>query len=1042
MSIKALQSYTFQAKYARYNSKLKRRDTWNEAQDRALSMHLGRYPQISEELTWAFDQAKAKRVLGSQRALQYSGAPILKKHARIYNCFSADTTFITDEGVKTFSDFNDGDVTTVLAHTGVWRRAIVKNHGIQPLQKITLKRGQAVHTVKATPDHRWLLQNGQDTTSLSIGDAVSYAPNIFNEFVYEEATSEERLYWAYGYVFGDGSLVKKKDGTYGSSMVRLCGHDVNYLSRFQELGFPDSTSTSLAGDTIVFTGKYLKTPPDPSKDNPALIRAFVRGYLDADGTKNRAINPIEYGSPNVFTNIQATGSKHIEFIRKCFPIAGVYIVSEKDLTGQVTNFGARPETILFRIINGFGKTATQFKVVDIEPIGEANVWCVEVEEDHSFTLPFGVVTGNCTVSYCDRIRFFQEAMWLLLCGCGVGFSVQQHHIGKLPNFLSTRLDGATDITPRVFTIPDDIEGWSNALGVLLATYFPHPEYPEWAGKEVSFDYSIIRPKGSALSSGAGKAPGPDGLKKALEEIRSLLNRCLNDNQSRLRSIDAYDIVMHSSDAVISGGVRRSATICIFSPGDELMTKAKTGDWYYTNPQRGRSNNSVMLVRDNTSREYFHELMSSVRQFGEPGFVWSNSTEIMFNPCVEISMYPVDITTGETGWAFCNLCEINGKKCKTKDDFVIAAKAAAIIGTAQAGYTDFDYLGNTTKRIVEREALLGVSITGMMDSPEILFDPEIQREVASIVVATNKEIAEKIGINQAARCTCVKPAGSTSCILGTSSGIHAHHSKRYIRRVQANLLEAPYQFFTQKNPRATELSVWSKNGTDAVISFCIETAEGARTRRDVNAIKLLEAVRLTQNNWVEAGTNTELCVQPFLRHNVSNTINVKIDEWNDVEDYIYEHRADFAGISLLSSTGDLDYPQAPFVAIHTPAEIVKMYGDGSLMASGLIVDGLTAFGDNLWLACDYVTGVNQLADNDDNFANKQNWIRRAHQFADRYFGGDVRLTTYCLKEVHNWKYWCDLQREYVDVDYSELTEEEDNTKIQETIACAGGVCELF
>jgi len=547
------------------------------------------------------------------------------------------------------------------------------------------------------------------------------------------------------------------------------------------------------------------------------------------------------------------------------------------------------------------------------------------------------------------------------------------------------------------------------------------------------------------------------LKKSLEAIRKLLDECVARGQRRLRSIDAYDVVMHASDAVLSGGVRRSATICIFSPDDPLMLGAKTGDWYYTNPQRGRSNNSAMLLRSTTTREQFHELIKSVHDFGEPGFVWSDSLEMMFNPCVEIGMYPVDVTTGESGWAFCNLCEINGKKCKTKEDFAIAARAAAIIGTAQAGYTDFEYLGETTKHIAEREALIGVSITGMMDSPEILFNPEIQREIAALVVATNKEIAAKIGIRQAARCTCVKPAGSTSCILGTSSGIHAHHSKRYIRHVQANMLEAPFQFFSQKNPRAVEKSVWSKNGTDGIISFCIETAEGAQTKKEVNAVKLLELVRLTQGNWVAAGKVDELCTQPWLRHNVSNTINVRPDEWDAVEAYIFEHRDMFAGVSLLSHTGDLDYPQAPFVAVHTPAEIVKKYGDGSLMASGLIVDGLAAFNDNLWGACDYVTGVNVLSEVPArlNGASKEHlefndalltiyyaqkdWIRRAHQFAERYFNGDTKLMTYCLKEVSMWHLWCNLRREYVDVDYKELVEEEDNTTIQETIACAGGAC---
>jgi len=653
---------------------------------------------------------------------------------------------------------------------------------------------------------------------------------------------------------------------------------------------------------------------------------------------------------------------------------------------------------------------------------------------------------NCVTSYCDRVRFFQEAFWLLLCGCGAGFSVQKHHVAKLPDF-HTHDTNKTET--KKFLIQDSIEGWADSLGVLISTFMPHSEYQEWYGFNVEFDFSLIRPKGYPLSSGVGKAPGPEPLKKTLAEINKLLVRCVSDKQVRLRPIDAYDIVMHSSDAVLSGGVRRSASLCMFSPDDELMAKAKTGDWYYRNPQRGRSNNSALLIRDKTTKEDFLNLIKSVREFGEPGFIWADSTEIVFNPCVEAGQYPVDIK-GLSGWQACNLSIINGKKCKTKEDFFKAARVASIIGTAQASYTNFDYLGDVSKRIIEREALLGVSITGMMDSPDILFNPDIQKEAAHIVKETNKEIAKKIGINQSARTTCLKPEGTSSCILGTSSGVHAHHARRYIRRVQANELEAPYQFFASKNPRAVEKSVWSKNGTDSVIAFCIETSEYAKTKKDVGALKQLEYVKLTQNNWIEEGTNHDLCVQPFLRHSVSNTISVKPDEWDVVVDYIYNNRDSFAGISLLSSTGDLDYPQAPFTAILTPSEIVKLYGDGSLMASGLIVDGLAAFDDNLWLACDYAMGVNTLSLHppvfDDEVSKlklhyQQDWIRRVKQFADHYFGGDIKLTTYCLKNVNNWKYWCDLKREYVDVDYSELIEDQDNTKIQETISCAGGVCEI-
>lgn len=755
MSVKALQDYTFVSKYARYNSEKKRRETWQEAVERVKGMHLQRYPQITEEIEWAFDQVKAKRVLGSQRALQFGGEPILKKHARIYNCIA---------------------------------------------------------------------------------------------------------------------------------------------------------------------------------------------------------------------------------------------------------------------------------------------------------------------SYCDRLRFFQECFWLLLCGCGTGFSVQKHHVAKLPRFLTVRRENANLPRPRkVFVIPDSIEGWADALGVLMSSFFENSVYPEYEGFDVVFDYSLIRSEGSPLASSAGKAPGPKPLRKALEKIRELLNTCLKNGESSLRPIDAYDIVMHASDAVLSGGVRRSATICLFSPDDEAMATAKTGNWFTENPQRGRSNNSALLIRNQTTQEQFRKLMTYVREFGEPGFVWADSTELLVNPCVEIGMYPVDLETRLTGWQACNLCEINGRYCKSEEDFAIAARAAAIIGTCQAGYTSLDYLGPVTKRILERESLLGVSITGMMDNPEILFDPKLQRKMAQLILDINAQIAEKIGVNPCARATCVKPAGTTSCILGTASGIHAHHARRYIRRSQGNWMEPPLQHFKQFNPLAVEKSVWSANGTDEVVSFCIEVPKGAKTKNDMSAISMLEHVKLTQKNWVSAGVRKERCAAEWLTHNVSNTITVRDDEWEEVIDYIYENRRFFAGISLLSIKGDKDYPQAPFTSIYTPKELVQMYGDGSVMASGLIVDGLYAFNNNLWKACDTVLGLGEPLKEPESskegnepinmglarkrleeqkaYESKKNWVRRAIQFANRYFEGDLKKMTYCLKDVNNWKYWCDLKREYVEVDYTTMIEDHDCTKLEQTVACAGGSCSI-
>ena len=574
---------------------------------------------------------------------------------------------------------------------------------------------------------------------------------------------------------------------------------------------------------------------------------------------------------------------------------------------------------------------------------------------------------NCITSFADRIRFFQECMYLLLCGCGTGFSVQKHHIGKLPPLVRNK-NGS-----KKFVIPDSIEGWSDAVGVLVSSYFQQDElFPEYNAKTVTFDYSKIRAAGSPLKSSGGKAPGPEPLKNALTNIKKVLDKALkeaefcDDSIRKLKPIQAYDIVMHGADAVISGGVRRSATICVFSPDDEEMAKAKTGNWFIENPQRGRSNNSALLLRNETTKEQFSELMNSVKDFGEPGFVWSDSTELIVNPCVEIGMWPVDETTGKTGWQACNLSTINCAKIKTEQDFYDACKAASIIGTLQAGFDEFAYLGETSENIIRREALLGVSMTGIMEQHDICLDPAIQKKGASIVKKTNEVLAKKIGVNQAARTTCIKPEGTSSCILGTSSGIHPHHAKRYIRRVQANKMEPIYNYFREVNPRACEESVWSNNDSDDVVGFCVEVPAGSKTKNQVGALDLLNYVKSTQQSWVIPGTNKKLCTQPWLVHNVSNTINVKPDEWDEVESYIYKNRKYFCGISLLPITGDKDYPQAPFTTIYLPSEQVSHYGDASLFVSGLIEVALNLWEDNLWAACDSLLGVGE---------NKRQWQKR-------------------------------------------------------------------
>jgi ribonucleoside-diphosphate reductase alpha chain len=642
---------------------------------------------------------------------------------------------------------------------------------------------------------------------------------------------------------------------------------------------------------------------------------------------------------------------------------------------------------------------------------------------------------NCTSSYCDRLRFFQECFWLLLCGSGTGFSVQKHHVAKLPTLEHDVPDNGEGAK---YVIDDSIEGWADALGVLLSSYFSKPieEFKQYKNTYVIFDYSNIRPKGASLASGVGKAPGFEPLQNGLEKIRALLDRCIANDQKKLRPIDAYDIVMHSSDAVLSGGVRRSASLALFSPDDEEMAKAKTGNWYMENPQRARSNNSALLLKNETTFEEFQTLMESVKEFGEPGFIWSESTEMVFNPCVEIGMWPVDEETGKSGWQGCNLSTINCSSVEDENDFYERCKAASIIGTLQAGFTNMAYLGETSSKIFAREALLGVSLTGTMEKHDLVLTEKVLKNGAKIAVETNKVLAKAIGINQAARVTCLKPEGTSSSMLGTSSGIHPHHAKRYIRHVQANVLEAPYQHFKKLNPQACEKSSWSANNTDEVIKFPIEVPDGAKLKNQLPAVEMLSVVKETQKHWVNSGKNKALCTQEYLSHNVSNTVTVKPDEWDDVTKYIYDNRKYFAGISLIPQSGDKDYPQAPFTTVYTSREIVKEYGDAALWCSGLIELALNAFNNNLWAACDYVT-LNQANKNDAD--DKRMFTTKMKNFAGKYFDGDIRRLTYCMKDVYNWKIYCDLFNSFKKVDYTQLSETEDNTVGIEEISCAGGAC---
>lgn len=504
---------------------------------------------------------------------------------------------------------------------------------------------------------------------------------------------------------------------------------------------------------------------------------------------------------------------------------------------------------------------------------------------------------NCSFSLFDRIRFPQEAMYLLLCGCGVGYSVQHKHVAKLP-----ALGRITKESPVVHhTVQDSIEGWADAVGALLDSYV-NSYY-------VEFNYSSIRDRGLPLKTSGGRAPGHRGLKEALEKART---RVLDQAQGRkLRPIECHRLMCLLAEAVLSGGVRRSSLICLFSPDDDEMLLCKTGEWWKDFPEYANSNNSAVLLRNTATKDTFEKILQHTMQWGEPGLFFTNNEDYGTNPCAEVGMYPV--FEGETGFSFCNLCEINAASFETEQDFLDCAWAAAVLGTLQAGYTDAGYLGKVTEQIMKRDALLGIGITGMMESPEIAFNPELQRKAAQVVLKTNEEVAKLIGINKAARATCVKPSGTSTLELGIcASGIHPAHAKRYIRRVTANPTEVVFQYFKSINPH---MCIKKENG-DWLIEFPVEPKQGSICKPDLSATDFLEHVLNTQKNWVIPGSTG---YPQDLTHNVSNTVYVRPDEWEQVLNFLWEHRYELAGASLLSYTGDKDYRYAPMEAVVTEAD---------------------------------------------------------------------------------------------------------------------------
>lgn len=490
---------------------------------------------------------------------------------------------------------------------------------------------------------------------------------------------------------------------------------------------------------------------------------------------------------------------------------------------------------------------------------------------------------NCAFAPCDDPAIFSEAMFLLLGGTGFGYSVQSHHTNRLPAVVGCRSP------ERRFLVGDSIEGWADAVKVLVEAYFLGKARPV-------FDYRDVREKGAALITTGGKAPGPAPLKKCIDHLETMLIAHVG---KKLKPINVHDMMCMIADAVLAGGIRRAAMIALFDRWDTLMLNCKAGSFWDEHPYRERANNSAVLPRDEVTEEEFKAIVKTIEASGngEPGVYWTNNKDWGTNPCCEIALKP---------FQFCNLTEISYSKIEEQVDFNLASAAAAFIGTLQAGYTDFHYLRPIWKETTEEDALIGVGATGIANGK--VFD---QDQAAHWAVLANRATAARIGINPAARNTTVKPAGTSSCVLGESSGIHAWHAEYYIRRIRGEWSDALTQYLLDTNPSMVQPE---ERGTGVVIEFPQQAPEGAVLRSE-SIEHFLARVALWNREWVHSGH-----CEGDNKNNVSCTVSVKEGEWDYLAQWMWENKEYYNGISVLPYDGGT-YVQAPFEDI-TQSEFEK------------------------------------------------------------------------------------------------------------------------
>jgi ribonucleoside-diphosphate reductase alpha chain len=488
-----------------------------------------------------------------------------------------------------------------------------------------------------------------------------------------------------------------------------------------------------------------------------------------------------------------------------------------------------------------------------------------------------VAAFNCSFTAPEKLEDFAEIMYISMCGTGVGFSVESQHVQVLPQI---KHQIGKKITTHL--IDDSKEGWCAALTLGLKTWFD--------GKDIDFDYSALRPAGARLATMGGRSSGPEPLRSLLNFARE---KILARQGKRLSNIDVHDVCCKIGEVVVSGGVRRSAMISLSDIDDSDMRAAKTGQFYYTEPQRMMANNSAVYAEKPSASLFLDEWIALVKSgtgergiFNRGGMVYQLPerrkkvlkdaiSRVGTNPCGEIILQPKE---------FCNLSEVVARADDTEETLMRKMRLATILGTYQSTLTNFPFLSKEWKKNCDTERLLGVSITGQWDCPAVR-NETVLRKMRDYAIEINRDYASRFGINPSTAITCVKPSGNLSQTVDSSSGLHPRHAKYYIRRVRIAATDALFQMMKdQKYPYYPEVGQTLSSANTYVVEFPVKAPDGTITKNDLTALDQLEYWKKVKLNYTE--------------HNPSVTISVGDNEWITVANWLYENWNMIGGLSFL------------------------------------------------------------------------------------------------------------------------------------------------